>query len=123
MGWSSWIALGPGGVEPIFDFCDEFTVKKSIDAFVSLGLAQAGYKHVHLDDCWAGPRNATGFITPEPDHFPNGMKTVVDYAHSKGLSFGLYTCAGTETCVGNRPGSKDHWSQDAQVYAEWGVDW
>jgi hypothetical protein len=51
------------------------------------------------------------------------MKAVVDYAHSKGLTFGLYTCAGTKTCVGGRPGSKDHWQQDADVYAEWGVDW
>ena len=72
---------------------------------------------------WAGPRNASGYLTPEADHFPNGMKTVVDYAHSHGLSFGLYTCAGTETCVGGRPGSKDHWPQDAAVWAEWGVDW
>jgi alpha-galactosidase len=34
------------------------------------------------------------------------MAAVVDYVHSKGLTFGLYTCAGTETCVGRRPGSK-----------------
>merc|ERR1712151_351663 len=54
--------------------------------------------------------------------FPNGMKPLVDYAHSKGLSFGLYTCGGTHTCVGGRPGSKDHWKQDADVFAEWGVD-
>ena len=60
---------------------------------------------------------------PEKDHFPNGMKPVIDYAHSKGLDFGLYTCGGTKTCVGNRPGSKDHWEQDANIYAEWGVDW
>jgi alpha-galactosidase len=43
---------------------------------------------------------------PELDHFPNGMAEVVDYVHSKGLMFGLYTCAGTKTCVGGRPGSK-----------------
>lgn len=43
---------------------------------------------------------------PEPDHFPNGMAAVVDYVHSKGMTFGLYTCAGSETCVGHRPGSK-----------------
>ncbi len=43
---------------------------------------------------------------PETDHFPNGMAVVVDYVHSKGLTFGLYTCAGTKTCVGGRPGSK-----------------
>ena len=47
------------------------------------------------------------------------MKPVVDYVHSKGLAFGLYTCGGTKTCVGNRPGSKDHWQQDADVFAEW----
>lgn len=51
------------------------------------------------------------------------MKPVVDLAHKYGLAFGLYTCAGTETCVGGRPGSKDHWTQDAQLWAEWQVDW
>ena len=50
------------------------------------------------------------------------MKVVADYAHSKGLVFGLYTCGGSLTCVGNRPGSKDHWTQDAAVWAEWGID-
>ena len=42
---------------------------------------------------------------------------------SKNVVFGLYTCAGTFTCVGGRPGSKGHWQQDADVFAEWGVDW
>lgn len=51
------------------------------------------------------------------------MKAIVDYVHSKGLTFGLYTCSGTETCVGGRPGSFGHWQQDADVFAEWGVDW
>ena len=77
----------------------------------------------HLDDCWAGPRNATGYLTPEADHFPDGMKVVVDYVHSKNLSFGLYTCSGLTTCVGGRPGSFGHWQQDADVFPEWGVDW
>lgn len=60
---------------------------------------------------------------PEADHFPDGMKPVVDYVHSKGLSFGLYTCSGFTTCVGGRQGSFGHWQQDADVFAEWGVDW
>ena len=50
LGWSSWIALGPAGSAPIFDFCDEQSVKASADAFVSLGLYDAGYRHFHLDD-------------------------------------------------------------------------
>jgi len=108
----------------VFDFCDESSVKASVDAFLEVGLYDAGYRHFHLDDCWADlQRNASGFLQPERDHFPNGMKPIVDYAHSKGLTFGLYTCAGTYTCVGKRPGSKDHWTQDANVFAEWGVDW
>eukprot|EP00943_MAST-04B_sp_MAST-4B-sp1_P000007 g7.t1 len=125
LGWSSWVALGPGDEHPIFDYCDEDSVKAAIDAFVSpeLGLFDAGYRHFHLDDCWAGGRNSTGYLYPEKNHFPNGMKVVVDYAHSKNVVFGLYTCAGTFTCVGGRPGSKDHWEQDANVFAEWGVDW
>lgn len=101
------------------------SVLASIDAYVSdeVGLYKAGYRHFHLDDCWADlERNATGFLQAERDHFPRGMKPIVDYAHSKGLTFGLYTCAGSKTCVGGRPGSKDHWTQDAQVFASWGVD-
>ena len=123
LGWSSWVALGPGAEHPIFDYCDEDSVKHAIDAFVELGFRDAGYHHFHLDDCWAGGRNTTGFLYPEQDHFPHGMKPVIDYAHSKGLDFGLYTCGGDKTCVGGRPGSKDHWTQDADVWAEWGVDW
>lgn len=129
LGWSSWVSLGPEwpGPEaeaPVFDFCDEASVKASVDAFHEVGLYDAGYRHFHLDDCWADlQRNASGFLQAERDHFPNGMKPIADYAHSKGLTFGLYTCAGTYTCVGKRPGSKDHWTEDANVFAEWGVDW
>lgn len=128
LGWSSWVALGPEwsgstAKAPIFDFCDETSVKMSVDAFHSVGLYDAGYRHFHLDDCWADlQRNASGFLQAERDHFPNGMKAIVDYAHSKGLTFGLYTCAGTYTCVGGRPGSKGHFREDAAVFAEWGVD-
>ena len=51
LGWSSWIALGPAGSPPVFDFCDEASVKASADAFIALGLYDAGYRHFHLDDC------------------------------------------------------------------------
>merc|ERR1712190_251431 len=121
MGGPDW--SGTDGKAPVFDFCDEASVKASIDAFHDVGLYDNGYRHFHLDDCWADlKRSASGYLQAERDHFPNGMKPIVDYAHSKGLTFGLYTCAGTYTCVGKRPGSKDHWTQDANVFAEWGVD-
>lgn len=123
LGWSSWVGLGPGAAHPIFDYCDERGVMAAADAFIESGLYDHGYRHFHLDDCWAGGRNESGYLYGEKDHFPNGMKAVIDYVHSKGLVFGLYTCGGDHTCVGGRPGSKGHWTQDAAVFAEWGVDW
>ena len=127
LGWSSWVALGPGDEHPIFDFCDEHSVKAASDAFVALGFKAAGYTGFHLDDCWANrERNASGYLQGELDHFPNGIKPVVDHVHAHGMDFGLYTCAGDYTCVGHRPGSggkTPHWQKDADVFAEWGVDW
>jgi alpha-galactosidase len=40
------------------------------------------------------------------------MKALGDYIHSKGLKFGIYSCAGTMTCAG-RPGSLDYEDVDA----------
>jgi alpha-galactosidase len=67
-------------------------------------------------------RDAQGNLTPHPEKFPNGIKAVADYVHSKGLKFGLYNCAGWKTCAGY-PGSRGHEFQDALKYAEWGVDY
>lgn len=37
------------------------------------------------DDCWsATERNATGHLQPNAEQFPNGLKPVADYIHSKG---------------------------------------
>ena len=65
LGWSSWVALGPGAEHPVFDYCDATNVKNAIDAFFEVGLWDAGYRHFHLDDCWAGGRNATGYLYAE----------------------------------------------------------
>lgn len=40
-----------------------------------------------------------------------------------GLYFGLYTCVGTKTCRGGRPGSYGHYEQDADTFAnDWQMD-
>ena len=63
LGWSSWVALGPEAEHPVFDYCDEASVKAAADAFVELGFKKAGYSAFHLDDCWADvERNASGFL-------------------------------------------------------------
>ena len=49
------------------------------------------------------------------------MKAVADYVHSKGLKFGMYSCAGNLTCAGY-PGSYEHEFIDAETFAGWGVD-
>ena len=90
LGWSSWDALAAGADHPVRDFCDEVTVKAAADAYIEAGLYDAGYRHLHLDDCWAATeRTAAGNIQPDPARFPGGMKVVADYVHSKGLVFGL----------------------------------
>src|SRR4051794_17725800 len=94
MGFNNWNATHCGA-----DF-NEAMVKGMADLFVSSGLKDAGYQYVNLDDCWAEhDRNADGDYVPNKTRFPNGIKAVADYVHSKGLKFGIYTSAGTMTCA------------------------
>ncbi|WP_328429474.1 NPCBM/NEW2 domain-containing protein [Streptomyces sp. NBC_00443] len=104
---------------------NESMVKGVADIFVEKGLKDAGYEYVNLDDCWALPsRDANGKLVPDPVRFPNGIKAVADYVHSKGLKFGIYTSAGTKTCnTAGFPGSLGHEYSDAQQFADWGVDY
>jgi alpha-galactosidase len=59
-------------------------------------------------------------MVEDPKLFPNGLKSVVDYVHSKGLKFGIYSARGSITCMG-RPGSDGHEAQDAALWASWGL--
>ena len=114
MGWNSW-NLFKGDI-------NEELLKGIIDTFIEKGLKDAGYLYVNLDDCWHGKRDKDGFITVDERKFPSGLKYLTDYAHSKGLKFGIYTCAGSLTCA-NYPGSLGHEFQDALQYARWGIDY
>ncbi|GHT10981.1 hypothetical protein AGMMS4956_03310 [Bacteroidia bacterium] len=115
MGWNSWNTFATD--------INEQLIKDIADAFVTLGLKDAGYEYIVLDDGWmAMERDAQGNLVPHPQRFPNGIKALADYVHSKGLKFGLYNCAGWKTCAGY-PGSQGHEYQDALKYAEWGADY
>ncbi|MBV9144446.1 MAG: alpha-galactosidase, partial [Acidobacteria bacterium] len=81
-----------------------------------------GYQYVVIDDCWQVSRDQNGNIQPDPQRFPHGMKALADYVHSKGLKFGIYSDAGTQTCQ-KRPGSRGYEFQDARQYAAWGIDY
>ncbi|MFC0436019.1 NPCBM/NEW2 domain-containing protein [Kutzneria buriramensis] len=119
MGFNNWNATHCSG-----DF-NETMVKGIADLFVSSGLKAAGYQYVNLDDCWALPtRDADGDLVPDPARFPDGIKALADYVHSKGLKFGLYSSAGTKTCnSAGFPGGLGHEKQDAALWASWGVDY
>ncbi|MGY3091333.1 alpha-galactosidase [Hymenobacter sp. UYAg731] len=114
MGWNSWNKFACN--------VDENLIKQVADALVSSGMKDAGYTYINIDDCWHGDRDAQGFIQPDAKRFPSGMKALADYVHSKGLKFGVYSDAGSQTC-GGRPGSRGFEFQDAQMYASWGVDY
>jgi alpha-galactosidase len=85
-------------------------------------MRDAGYRYVVIDDCWQVSRDNAGTLVADPQRFPHGIKALADYVHSKGLLFGIYTDAGTNTCQG-RPGTLGHEVQDARTFAAWGVDY
>jgi alpha-galactosidase len=114
MGWNSWNKFGCD--------VDENMIKEMADAMVSSGMRDAGYEFIVIDDCWQVSRDSQGNIVEDSERFPSGMKALADYVHSKGLKFGIYSCAGTKTCQG-RPGSNEYEEKDAMQYAGWEVDY
>lgn len=114
MGWNSWNTFG--------EKINEKLIIETADAMVEKGYRDAGYEYVIIDDCWALKERVDGKLVPDPALFPNGMKYLSDYVHSKGLKFGMYSCAGIMTCAGY-PSSYGYEFEDAKQFAEWGVDY
>lgn len=116
MGWSSWNAYG-------FKI-NENIIKSQADALVSTGLKDAGYIYLNIDDGFFGGRDSEGHLLIHPTRFPNGMRTVVDYIHEKGLKAGIYSDAGKNTCasywggdeIGIGVGMYGHDQEDIDLY-------
>jgi alpha-galactosidase len=82
MGWNSWNTFATD--------INEKLIRDIADAFVKLGLKDAGYEYIILDDGWmASERDEKGNLVADPRKFPSGMKALTEYIHSKGLKFGL----------------------------------
>ena len=114
MGFNTWNTFG--------EHINEQMLMEIADVIVEKGYRDAGYEYVVIDDCWSlRERDEDGELVADPEKFPHGMKYVADYIHSKGLKFGMYSCAGVRTCAGY-PSSYDHEYQDARTFASWGVD-
>lgn len=114
MGWNSWNTFGTN--------INESVVMGIADVMAEKGYKDVGYEYVVIDDGWSSMnRDEDGRLVADPEKFPHGMKYLADYIHSKGLKFGIYSCAGVKTC-GGYPGSGGHEYEDAKLFAEWEVD-
>ena len=115
MGWNTW--------NTFTNEINEKLIIESCDALIKLGLDKLGYEYIVIDDCWSEKqRDKDGNLVYNKEKFPHGMKYISDYIHSKGLKFGMYSCAGAVTCE-QHPASYNHEFNDAKTFASWGVDY
>lgn len=119
MGWASWNCYKTD--------INEDKLKAQADALVETGLAECGYTYLNIDDGFFGGRAADETLLFHKERFPNGIKSVVDYAHSIGLKAGIYSDGGDSTCafyhdgegeVGRNVGLYMHEEQDLKMYFE-----
>lgn len=90
MGWASWNCFRTD--------ISETKIKEQIDALVYTGLSACGYTYCNMDDGFFGGRDSDGVLQFHKKRFPNGIKCIADYAHSKGLKAGTYAEGGDKTC-------------------------
>lgn len=115
MGWSSWNTFR--------NSIDEKLILETADALKETGLADLGYVYVNLDDCWhSSLRDEKGKLQGDLIRFSSGIKHLADEIHSRGLKIGLYTSNGDYTCE-DLPASLGHEKEDAETFAEWGVEY
>jgi len=112
MGWNSWNFFGHNVTDQ--------DIRNAADQIVATGMKDAGYVYVNIDDTWEGDRDASGVLHSN-SKFPD-MKALADYVHSKGLKLGIYSSPGAQTCA-HFAASLDHETQDAELYAQWGIDY
>ncbi|RZB40326.1 alpha-N-acetylgalactosaminidase-like, partial [Asbolus verrucosus] len=125
MGWLSWERFRCViDCEAFPDDCiNEKLFQTMADRMAEDGYLEAGYEYVIMDDCWLAPeRDSNDRLQADPERFPNGIKGLADYVHSKGLKLGIYEDYGTKTCAGY-PGSLGYLEIDANTFAEWEVDY
>ncbi|NEW84783.1 MAG: hypothetical protein GZ094_20780 [Mariniphaga sp.] len=116
MGWNSWNWFGKKEI-------NEKNMKECIDAMVTEGLLDAGYNYFVIDGGWRDTHlGPNGELLSNPEKFPNGMKDLADYAHSKGLKFGLHTVPGTHDCGGDPVGGFGHEEVQVKQFVDWGLD-
>lgn len=119
MGWASWNCFKTD--------INEEKLKAQADAMIKTGLAECGYTYLNIDDGFFGGRASDGQLLFHKERFPNGIKPVADYVHSKGLKAGIYSDGGDSTCafyhdgegeVGRNVGLYMHEKRDLKMHFE-----
>ncbi|KAF9261422.1 glycoside hydrolase [Marasmius fiardii PR-910] len=102
---------------------DEDLVFTTAKLMKSLGLQDAGYNQVNIDDCYSEKnRSADGFIVEDHIRFKSGMKTLTNKIHALGFKTGIYSDSGWFTC-GGFPGSFQNEDRDIKTFQDWGFDY
>ena len=112
MGWNSWNCFH-------LDISDAM-IRAEAAAMVKSGMKDAGYQYIVIDGGWEGFHDTNGVFHPDAKRFPD-MKALCDYVHSLGLKIGIHTSPGPTTCAGHEA-SYGHEKQDAETFANWGID-
>ena len=116
MGWNSWNWFGKKEI-------NEKIVKEVIDSMAGTGLKDAGYNYVIVDGGWRDVKlDSSGRLLSNPDKFPHGMKALADYAHFRGLKFGVHVVPGTHDCGGDAVGGFGREELHVSQFVDWGLD-
>ena len=111
MGWSTKYAHG-------CDFTFS-TIGDLLNGLSKYNMGSTGYEYIILDDCWQAPqRNQTGHLACDKVADMEVLSKL--WLHDSGHKLGLYSSAGTHSCLG-LPGSLGHEKIDAETFAAWGV--
>ena len=139
-GWNTWCtgaSCHQVGTKKsaLHDNCSEALIKDVATAMIDNGMQAAGWNHINMDDCWGatnlqypGGERGDSAYRWDPQRFPSGIPALAKWLHNRSFKFGLYTASGVSTCSnGGRkgfvPGSVGHFAEDAQTFADWGVDY
>ena len=138
IGWNGWNSWAKN--------IDKEKVVASANAMVSSGLSNHGWTYINVDDAWQGQRGGRYKAIQPNEKFP-GFKAMIDYIHSKGLKFGVYSTPWISSYAGYVGGSSNFKDgaypdsirenkrayryigkyrfekNDARQMADWGVDY
>ncbi len=96
----------------------------------SQGYLDAGYNFFQVDCGWvakSSTRDSAGNLIVDTNAFPSGMKSLGQYATSKGFEFGLYSDGGYLACDPQVPsprlGSLGHEVKDAELLKSFNVSY